>query len=58
MESKTFLNEDISFHCTFSNPADLTYLQNDNIKTKSVCFNDNSSTSFTCNLIFILYFNF
>ena len=55
MESKTFINEDKSFHCTFSNPFYLNFLKNDNKLANPSNLNDNLSTSIECNLIYIIY---
>ena len=54
MESKSFINEDISFHCTFPNPLDLKFCKNENKLTSPVNSNDNLSTSIECNLIKII----
>ncbi len=55
MESKTFINEDKSFHCTFSNSFYLNFSKNDNKLANPSNLNDNLSTSIECNLIYIIY---
>ena len=58
MESKSFINKDISFHCTFPNLLDLNLCKNDNKLINPVNSNDNLSTSIECNSIYIIKINF